>query len=468
MIKTLFFLLVAITWAEAGPKVTVLMAGKSEPAARTAAEQLKADMTGLFDAEVSILTERVGASDNLIILGAPDSHPAFSRAGISELGEQEISVKSTSEGLLVCGGSPRALIWAAAELSYRWGIRHLLQGDVLPVEKPTFTLSGIQFTQQPVIPHRTWSMYNGQLSGGESWTKDSMVKLLGQLAKLRFTHVVVPDRFGEIAEVPIDGDCGGRKAFAGAKKYGTAEHPGDLKAESERWGLTVVSFEPVTHALGASNGSFLPTFSLGSLQSQIAAEVKRGSTTICLGVQMPGDLNAAAQLASRTMLGLQLTPDSALSELVTPICGEGVAERLSKGFGYIAQAAELVGKNDPELGVPKVDMLKTRLLSKSPEPWITELKTLYANAMNEMYRANTRAREGARSFTLYHAKRLESAFHFVSAIESIKPDMMDLAAESFYNSLNSFADAARDGSDRGAIALLNLHAYKPLLKALDE
>ena len=43
----------------------------------------------------------------------------------------------------------------------------------------------------------------------------------------------------------------------------------------------------------------------------------------------------------------------------------------------------------------------------------------YLKAMNEMYRANTRAREGSRSFTLYNAKRREVAFHFFSVIEAL-------------------------------------------------
>jgi hypothetical protein len=93
--------------------------------------------------------------------------------------------------------------------------------------------------------------------------------------------------------------------------------------------------------------------------------------------------------------------------------------------------------------------------------------------MNEMYRANTRAREGSRSLTLYHAKRLEFTFHFVSCIESLykahdpaaRPDSLIAAVESIYNALNSYADAARDSSDRGAIALLNKHGYYVLREA---
>jgi hypothetical protein len=91
-----------------------------------------------------------------------------------------------------------------------------------------------------------------------------------------------------------------------------------------------------------------------------------------------------------------------------------------------------------------------------------------------MYRANTRAREGSRSFTLYTAKRMEFAFHLVSAIEALhkahdpalRAESLEAAMDSTYNALNSWSDAARDSSDRGAIALMNEFGYRPLVKAV--
>ena len=167
--------------------------------------------------------------------------------------------------------------------------------------------------------------------------------------------------------------------------------------------------------------------------------------------------------------------EKALSDLVTPMCGEGVAERMWLGFQAIDKAAQLIAQNDPKLGIPAPDMLLRHLNSKgAPPAWLTEVKTLYTTAMNEMYRANTRAREGSRSFTLYNAKRLEFTFHFISAIESLykshdpatRAESLEAAMESVYNSLNSYSDVARDASDRGAIALLNEHGYRALRKVI--
>jgi hypothetical protein len=118
-------------------------------------------------------------------------------------------------------------------------------------------------------------------------------------------------------------------------------------------------------------------------------------------------------------------------------------------------------------------MLLRHLESKEPLPaWITEVKTLYTGAMNEMYRANTRARGGARPFILYHAKRLEFALHYFTALESLykahdsatRAESLEAAVEASYNALNAYADVARDASDRGIIALLNEYGYRALLK----
>lgn len=79
------------------------------------------------------------------------------------------------------------------------------------------------------------------------------------------------------------------------------------------------------------------------------------------------------------------------------MCGEGVAERLWLGFQAIDKAAQLIAQNDSQLGVPAPDMLLRHLNAKgAPPAWLTEVKTLYTNAMNEMYRANIRAREASR------------------------------------------------------------------------
>lgn len=474
MWRPLFLSLIGAASALAGPQVAIVIGPKAPPLDTSAAEQLAADFKALFDAETAIATSPPAGAANLVLVGSPQSNPAIKADVWPKISEQGIVIKSTKNGLIVGGGCPPATVWAAAELSHRFGIRHLLQGDVLPIEKPVFKLDGLDLAMEPKILKRGWSMYNGIASGAESWGRDEHLALLRQLVKLKFTHLLMARRVPPVPPIAIDGDSGGRKAFGGAKKFPAGDPAADLTKEATALGLIVVPVDFVTLSLGARSPSVLPQFHLADLDRRMRSMLKYKAASFMAGAQMPGDLNAAAYFASRVSFDDKLTAAQALSDLVTPICGEGVAERLQKGFDLIGQAAKLIDKHDPSLGVPNAELLNRHLESKDPLPaWISEVKTLYAGAMNEMYRANTRAREGARSLTLYHAKRLEFAFHFVTALEAVyqshdaakRDESLEAAAESFYNSLSSFADAARDNSDRGAIALLNEHGLRELMKA---
>ena len=282
-------------------------------------------------------------------------------------------------------------------------------------------------TAKPPHGSRVWNGYTGNAMGQESWTQDELEQLLKRLQTLKYTSIAVPAKIAPFKPIRVDGDTGGRKAFHGASTFGNPdvaaitarfrEHAGQL-------GFEIVAAEPVAVSVRPKN---------------------------------------------------YFASEKALSDLVPPMCGEGVAERMWLGFQAIDKASQIIAKNDPALGIPAPDMLLRHLNSKQSLPdWLTEAKAFYATAMNEMYRANTRAREGSRTFTLYNAKRLEFTFHYISAIESLykshdaatRSESLEAAMDSIYNALNSWSDVARDSSDRGAIALLNEHGYRPLVKVV--
>lgn len=459
-----------------GPKVTIVIGSKATPLDKLAAEQLSKDFGLLFAAECSVQADVPDDATNVVLIGHPQSNAAIPADAWPKLTAQGHILKSTRQGLIVGGGSPVATLWAAGELSSRFGMRHLLQGDVLPVEKPVFKLDGFDITLEPKLQMRGWSMYNGNATGAESWSRGEHLALLRQLVKLKFTHILMAKHIVAPKALAVDGDTAGRKAFGGAKEFPVIKPGLDLRSDATALGLQVVEAGVVTHGLGARVPSVLPQFSVASLDRQFHFMLKHGASSFFVNANIPGELNAAAYFVSRVSFDDKLGASQSLADLVTPICGEGVAGRMEKGFEFIAQATKLIDANDPELGVPGPDMLLHIYQSKAAlPPWVTEVKTLYTNAMSEMYRANTRAREGARPFILYHAKRLEFAMHWLTAIESlykahdatVRTESLEAAVESIYNALNAFGDVARDPSDRGAIALLNAYGYHPLQKLLD-
>ena len=468
----------AIQAAAAGPKIMLVVGAQAPALEKRAAEQISADLRSLFDVDPVITTTPPSGESNALFIGSPATNPAISVREFGSVSEQGHVLKSIPAGLIVGGGSPVATLWAAGELSYLFGVRHLLHGDALPIEKPALKLDGINVIFEPLVKARVWDGFHDQPHSCISWTLEDHARLIPQLARLKFTHLVVPVKPANFPPISVDGDTAGRTAFKGAKTF-AALQDADLNGKVEKlaaeYGIQVVHEVPAGFriiALGATKPSVLPQFAPLRLEADFKNMLAGKPEGCVFRVVMPGDLNAASHFVSRVAFTADLGAEQALTELVTPICGEGVAERLWKGFQQVEQAAKLIDANALGLGVPGPQMFLRHLDPKAPVPaWLTEVKTLYTSAMGEMYRGNTRARGGARPFILYHAKRMEFALHCCTAFESLhKPadEASELAPEAIYNALNAQADVARDTSDRAVIALLNAHGYRPVLKVLSE
>lgn len=277
----------------------------------------------------------------------------------------------------------------------------------------------------PPTGEGVWNGYTGDAMGQETWSATELLKRIEQVHRLGYRAVAVPARMKPIAPIRVDGDTAGRKAFAGAKVFANPDAEAAAaryRARATELGLRVIEADPVP-------ASVLP-------RSEFA------------------DAKAVA-------------------ERVTPLCGEGVAEPLWLGLQTLEKARRLIERHDPRLGIPTPDVLRRHLEADGPAPaWLAEVKALHLAAMNEMYRANTRAREGSRALTLRHAKRLEFAFHFLTCIETLyqargeaRPEALTAAQESLHQALNAWADVALDASDRGGIALLNEHGCRVLAAA---
>lgn len=201
-----------------------------------------------------------------------------------------------------------------------------------------------------------------------------------------------------------------------------------------------------------------------------------GLLAVC---QTPVDIDPSLYYVSRAVFVPKLTFDAALQKMIPPICGEGVVESVRLAFADVDKANEILSKEAKNLGTEFGPMLG---MNSEPPPadakWPAEVRTLFTNAMNEMYRANTRARGGARAFTLYYARRFEFGLHFMTCAEAIynanrstddrekELEYLEAAQEALYAAQNALADVARDQSDRGMIGLINLEAYKPLMERL--
>lgn len=226
--------------------------------------------------------------------------------------------------------------------------------------------------------------------------------------------------------------------------------------------------------------SVLPNLGHQKLPAALKALQEHHADGFIAVCETPVDIDPSLYYFSRAVFDAKLTFDSSLQELIPPICGDGVVESVRMAFADVDKANEILSKEGKSLGTNFQPLLG---MNGEPPPadakWPAEVRTLFTNAMNEMYRANTRARGGARAFTLYYARRFEFGLHFMTCAEAVynanratddrekELEYLEAAQEALYAAQNALADVARDQSDRGMIGFINLQAYKPLMERIE-
>lgn len=516
----------------AGPSVAILAPKNPHPLEQMAIEEVTAQLKDLFDAQVTV-TQRAGRHTQLIVIG---SHAA-SRIPKLKLGPQEHLVRSRKpagrDELVVAGGSPQATYWAAIEFGHHFGVRRLLHADFPPLAKPKFTLAGINVHRKPVFEDRAWHAMGDSPAGPASWSLAEHRVRLRQLAKLKFTRIILPlrssqpflpqkkrGRLWQQPELRVDGETAGRAAFGRARVFHNPDFDQNdapatgvrlvrgIVSEAKKLGLKVSltgaasktevaayrrtypdadsvsqSGQLTTIEIGNLKGNVLPQFDLKRLHATLSALRQANGKGFAAACQLPDDLNTSVYYLAQASFDPNMTPARAVKELVNPICGEGVGARIAIGFDHLAKAGALVNRHDPTIATPRRDVIMRHYLSaEAVPPWWGEAKTGFIMAMNEMYRANTRARGGARAFSLYLAKRFEFALHYFTCIESLRAagiaraakdqaaqlEGLDKAVEAMHNAMSALADVDRNNGDRGVIALFNEYGFRPLVRELEK
>jgi hypothetical protein len=234
--------------------------------------------------------------------------------------------------------------------------------------------------------------------------------------------------------------------------------------------------------LADDNVGVLPQMSYSSLKTLVDELSAGGWEGFSTRYWIVGDLDFSAFYLSRASFNPAITPRQALEDLVTPALGEGTAERTMKAFDLIEQATTLIDQNDIGFSFPVPNMVMKHYAGSQAVPeWWAKAKGMYLEAMDEMYRVNTRTREGNRDFSLYLARRCEFGAEYFNCVEAVRRagiarakgdgEMqlaeLEKAVESLHAALNALAAVARSNSDRGVIAVLNEYGYRPLKKELE-
>ena len=179
------------------PRVAVVVGEHAPQLDRFAASELCGYLEKLFQIHVQPATRVPGPVDAVFLIGNPQTNPevklATARQPFPPVSDQGIVLRRTEydqlPALIVGGGSPAATLWAVYELAERWGVRFLMEGDVIPAIHGKFAVPDLNVEMEPVFRVRGHPTIQDFAASGESWGINDFRLLIAQLAKLKFNRL---------------------------------------------------------------------------------------------------------------------------------------------------------------------------------------------------------------------------------------------------------------------------------------
>ena len=179
------------------PSVGVVVGSAAPELERFAARELCDYLAKLYG--IQAYPERHPSSSDqvLFLIGNPQTNPTVKRATggrpFPEVTDQGIVLRRSEldgrPALIVGGGSPKATLWAVYELAERWGVRYLIDRDILPERMEDFVLPDLDVVMEPVFRIRGHPTFQDFAASGEAWGVADFKVLIDQLAKMKFTRM---------------------------------------------------------------------------------------------------------------------------------------------------------------------------------------------------------------------------------------------------------------------------------------
>jgi len=251
--------IVSLTTAvQAAPRVDVVLGPAAPELERFAADELCEYLVKLFGIHSFPKRNLSPDGTTVFLIGRPETNPkvkqALTKSPFPQVTDQGIVLRRTEyEGrpaMVVGGGSPRATLWAVYELAERWGVRYLVDRDVLPERREGFRIPDLNVLMEPQLRVRAHPTIQDFANSGEAWGMADFRVLIDQLAKMKFNRMNIypfayqPYLHYELNGIkrrsawlwynfhyPVTGDMVGRELFGSVPEFWNPDLP--LKAGYE-------------------------------------------------------------------------------------------------------------------------------------------------------------------------------------------------------------------------------------------
>jgi hypothetical protein len=183
--------------AKADRVIDVVVGSAAPELERFAACELCDYLAKLYGIQVYPTRNVSAASEAVFLIGSPETNAAVKRATARQpfpkVSDQGIVLRRTKlqerPALVVGGGSPQATLWAVYELVERWGVRYLVDRDVLPENVGNFEIPELDVVMEPIFRVRAHPSIQDYAPSGESWGMADFRVLINQLAKMKFNRL---------------------------------------------------------------------------------------------------------------------------------------------------------------------------------------------------------------------------------------------------------------------------------------
>jgi len=190
-----------------------------------------------------------------------------------------------------------------------------------------------------------------------------------------------------------------------------------------------------------------------------------------------GDQDPCIHYLARSCWNDNVTPEDAFADLAANVCGEQAADAICQAWNIVEQITDQLDRHGMGFAFPVPGMVTKYFEAGEPiAPPIIEVRGQYEHAWRLVNDVLPNVRASGRTFAEYLAARLRFAVCYLDAVEAVCEaaiaqnqsrteqaiDQMENALTAIREGLEIFAAVVMDNSDRGAIAIMNDYAYRPI------
>lgn len=236
--------------------------------------------------------------------------------------------------------------------------------------------------------------------------------------------------------------------------------------------------------LDDDNIGVLPQLTTHSLHKLIQVMKRHGWAGIVARERFPGDHDWPMNYLARAAWGDKITPDDVARDLIGAICGDKSVDDLLAAFHAVEAVTKIFAPTNfafpadwPPANDSNVGGMLLKHWKHGPMPkYMVEARRGYQQALAAARRAQRNAKPSGRWYADFWVGRLEFAKLYVEAVQTVQRAataqhaknrpatlrLIDSALDTLRQALEAYARVARDRTDRGAIAVVNEHCYRPL------